>query len=151
MFGQLPLERVSQDLVFDKVGVDYAGPFHVKYGPVRKPTLVKTYTCVFVSLSVKAIHLELASDLSTEAFIACLRRFISWRGKPTVIWSDHGTNFVGATKEMDEMVKFLKTQRTQNTIGEFCSMQNIVWKFIPERAPHFGGIWEAAVKSMKTT
>ena len=96
MFGQLPLERVSLDLVF---GVDYAGPFHVKYGPVRKSTLVKTYTCVFVSLSVKAIHLELASDLSTKEFIACLWRFVSWRGKPTVIWSDHGTNFVENSKQ----------------------------------------------------
>ena len=58
--------------MFNRVGVDYAGPFYVKYGYVRKPTLVKSYVCVFVSLSIKAVHLELVSDLSTEAFIACL-------------------------------------------------------------------------------
>jgi len=57
MFGQLPVERVSPDLVFDKVGVDYAGPFLMKFGSVRKPTLVKTYACIFVILSVKAVHL----------------------------------------------------------------------------------------------
>ena len=84
MLGQLPIERLTPDLVFDKVGVDYAGPFYVKYGHVRKPTVVKTYASVFVSLSVKAVHLELVSELTTEAFLDCLRRFISQRGKPTL-------------------------------------------------------------------
>ncbi len=62
--GQLPIERVTPDIVFENVGVDYAGPIYVKYGYVRKPKLVKSYICVFVSLSVKATHLELVSDLT---------------------------------------------------------------------------------------
>ena len=53
MLGQLPIERVTPDLVFNKVGVDYAGPIYLKYGFVRKPTIIKAYLCVFVSLSVK--------------------------------------------------------------------------------------------------
>ena len=77
MLGQLPIECVTPDLVFDKVGVDYAGPFYIKYGHVRKPTVVKTYASVFVSLSVKAVHLEQVSELTTETFLACLRCFIS--------------------------------------------------------------------------
>ena len=39
------------------------------------------------------------------------------------------------------------------TIGEistFCATQRIEWKFIPERAPHFGALWESAVQSTKT-
>ena len=95
--GQLPFERVTPDLVFSRVGIDYAGPVLIKLGHIRKPTLIKAYIAVFVSLSVKAVHIELVSDLMSEAFIACLRRFIARRGKPTLIWSDHGTNFVGAT------------------------------------------------------
>ena len=95
MLRQLPIERTTPSLVFEKVGVDYAGPFYIKYGSVRNPTIVKAYTCVFVSLSVKAVHLELISDLTSEAFIACLRRFVARRGKPSLILSDHGTNFVG--------------------------------------------------------
>ena len=95
---------------------------------------------VFVSMSVKAVHLELVSDLTSEAFIACLRRFISRRGKPSLIWSNHGTNFVGAAREIRELVEFLETQKSQTTISEFCSSQNIQWKFIPEHAPHFGGL-----------
>ena len=112
--------------------------------------MVKAYICVFVSLSVQAVHLKLVSDLTTDAFIASLRHLIAHRGKPSLIWSDHGTNFVGAAREIKEFLEFLEEQKTQRTISEFCSAQNIVWKFIPEHAPHFGGLWEAAVKSTKT-
>ena len=51
LVGQLPTEQVTPDLVFDKVGVDYAGPVYVKYGSIRKPTVIKAYICVFVSVS----------------------------------------------------------------------------------------------------
>ena len=98
----------------------------------------------------KAVHLELVSDLTSEAFIACLRQFVSRRGKPTLMWSDHGTNFVGAAREMCEMVDFLRSQKARGVISNFCSAQNIEWKFIPEHAPHFGGLWESTVKSMKS-
>ena len=79
MLGQLPVERVTPGPVFDKVGVDFAGPINVNFGPVRRPTVVKSYICVFVSLTVKAVHLESVSGLTTEAFLASLRRFISPR------------------------------------------------------------------------
>ena len=85
MMGQLPMERITPDAVFDKVGIDYAGPVYIKQGSVRKPTILKAYVSVFVSLSVQAVHLELVSDLTTEAFLACLRRFIGRRGKPATI------------------------------------------------------------------
>lgn len=75
----------------------------LKKGSVRKPTLVKAYLCVFVCLSVKAVHLELVSDLTTKAFLATLRRFIARRGKPSLIRSDHGTNFVGAARELKNL------------------------------------------------
>ena len=105
--------------------------------------------CIYVSLSAKAVHLELVSDLTSEALIACLRRFVARRGKPSLIWSDHGTSFVGANRELKEFVEFLEHQKTQGVISEFCSTHNIQWRLIPECAPHFRGIWESAVKSMK--
>ena len=76
--GQLPSECVTPATVFETVGVDYAGPVNIKYGYTRKPTIVKAYICinVMVSLTVKAVHLELVSDLTSEAFIAALRRFV---------------------------------------------------------------------------
>ena len=67
------LSRVDCSPCICRVGVDYTGPFTIKYGSIRKPSLIKAYVCVFVSLSVKAVHLELASDLSTYAFKASLQ------------------------------------------------------------------------------
>ena len=67
---------MTTDMVLDRVGLDYAGPLLLKSGSVRKPTIAKAYVSVFVSLSTKAVHLELVTDLTTEAFIACLCRFV---------------------------------------------------------------------------
>jgi hypothetical protein len=147
--GQLPAERVTPDSVFSKVGVDYAGPVYIKLGATRRPTIIKAYVAVFVSLSVKAVHIEAVSDLTTEAFLACLRRFVSRRGKPASIWSDHGTNFIGAARVLTDLYRFLRQPGTEEAVTDFCTSQGIVWDFIPERAPHFGGLWEAAVKSLK--
>ena len=150
LLGQLPLEHVTPGSVFQKVGVDYAGPIKIKYGMIRKPTIIKAYICVFVSLSVKAVHLEAVSDLTSEAFIATLRRFIARRGYPTLLWSDNGTNFVGANREIKEFHEFLKQQQSKRIISDFCSSHNIEWLYIPEHGPNFGGLWEVAVKSTKT-
>ena len=79
MLGQLPIEHTTSGPVFEKVGIDYAGPFYIKYGSIRKPTIVIAYACVFISLSVKAVHLELVSDLTSEAFIACSKHFVARR------------------------------------------------------------------------
>ena len=105
------MERVTPDSVFEKTGLDYAGPLSIKYGHVRKPIIVKAYVCVFISLTVKAVHLELVSDLTTAAFIACLRRFVTRHGLPTLLWSDNGTNFVGASRELKELAQFLELQK----------------------------------------
>ena len=149
MMGQFLMERVTPDAVFSRVGVDYAGPILIKRGHVRKPVILKAYIYVFVSLSVKAVHLELVSDLTSEAFIACLRRFIARRGKPSLIWSDHGSNFVGAARQIRELFEFLRKDTYIEDISNFCTTQSIIWDFIPEKAPHFGGLWEAAIKSLK--
>ena len=149
LLGQLPRERLDPGLVFDQVGVDYAGPILTKSGSKRRPIIIKGYICVFVSFSVKAVHIEPVTELTTAAFIAALRRFVARRGKPSRIWSDHGTNFVGAARELKELYVHLRATETQGFITAFCSQQGIEWCFTPEHAPHFGGLWEAAVKSFK--
>lgn len=97
----------------------------------------------------KAVHIELVSDLTTEAFIATLRRFIARRGLPSLLWSDHGTNFVGAKSELSELYQFLQQQTPSGILSDFCSSRGIEWRLIPAHGPHFGGLWEAAVKSAK--
>lgn len=89
---------------------------------------------------MKAVHLELISDLPSVAFIACLRRFTASRSKPSSIWSDHGSNFVGATHKPGEFVDFLKQQKVNGEVSEFCTDQGIKWSFIPEHASHIDGL-----------
>ncbi|KXJ75959.1 hypothetical protein RP20_CCG010642 [Aedes albopictus] len=98
---------------------------------------------------VKAIHFELVSNLSTENFIAALQRFSSRRELPTDIHSDNGTCFVGANHELAALRELFNDQQHQQKLDEFCSLKGITWHFIPPRSPHFGGIWEAGVKSLK--
>ena len=127
--------------------MDYASPIWIKSGRVRKPFITNVYVALIVSLSVKAVHLEPITELTTTAFIATLHRFIARQAKPSITWSDHGTNFVGATREIHELVESVKN--SNECISDLCTTQGIWWKFNPKHAPHFGGLWEAAVKSMK--
>jgi len=109
----------------------------------------KAYISIFVCFSTKAVHIELVTDLTTDAFLAALKRFISRRGKPTCVYSDNGTTFVGANRKMKEFIQLINSERSQNAIKELLYSHDISWKFIPPHAPHFGGLWEAAVKSAK--
>ena len=86
MMGQVPSHRVTPSPPFSKTGLDFAGPFTLKKGHTRRPVLIKAYVCVFVCFANKAAHLGLVSDLTSEAFLAALRRFISRRGLPTDIF-----------------------------------------------------------------
>ena len=110
---------MTPDSVFERVCVDCAGPVYLKHGHVRKLVIVKASVCIFVSLTVKAVHIELVSDFTTEAFLASLRRFIGRHGKPILIWSDHGTNFVGAKNELKELGEFFEHKKSQEVISKF--------------------------------
>lgn len=74
--GNLPEFRVSLSIPFSHVGVDYAGPIHMKCSKGRGIKTFKGYIAVFVCMATKAIHLEAVSDLTTEAFLAALKRFL---------------------------------------------------------------------------
>ena len=149
MMGQLPHQRVHPSPAFTITGVDCAGPFTLKKGHTRKPVLVKAYIAIFVCFSSKATHIEIVSDLTTEAFLACLRRFVARRGLPQEIHSDNGTNFRGAKNDLNDLYQFLKSNTTLSAINSYLLSQRIQWHCIPERASHFGDLWEAAVKSTK--
>lgn len=147
IMSNLPVERLQANPPFHITGVDFAGPVYIKDKAGRGCKTIKAYIALFICFSVRAIHLELVSELSTEAFLLCLRRFISRRGKPAEIWSDNGTNFIGANKKLQEIHSFIN-ENQDNIITNTC-IEGIKWTFIPPRAPHFGGYWEAGVKSAK--
>ncbi len=149
--GMLPSSyRTTPAPPFDNTGVDFAGPFVIRQGYTRKPTLIKTYAAVFVCMCTKAVHLELCTSLSTDDFLATLQRFVARRGCPSHIYSDNGTNFLGAREEIRELQKLTESVSTRQAVFNFANSNAIEWHNIPPRAPHFGGLWEAAVKSMKT-
>lgn len=143
--GNLPSQRLSPGRAFLNSGVDYAGPIQLKTSNLRNCKIVKGYIAVFVCLVTRALHLEMVSDLSTEAFIAAFRRFIGRRGKCQTLMSDNGTNFVGAQRELKSLTNMLQSQY----ISSQFAAEGTQWKLIPPSAPHFGGIWEAGVKSVK--
>ena len=150
LMGQLPAARVTPMTAFTHTGIDFAGPFCLKLGHTRRPVKIKAYVCVFICLTYKAVHLELVSDLTTPAFKACLQRFVSRRGKPHHIYSDNGANFLGARNDLLELQAFLKSQDQDSDIKHYLlSQHQVTWHTIPQRSPHFGGLWESAVRSMK--
>lgn len=143
VMGDLPAGRVQPHFPFTHVGMDYGGPFIVKESRRRNAHTTKMYLALFVCMSVKAVHLELVTDLSTQAFLAALDRFVARRGIPSDIYSDCGTNYVGAARQIKELFHAVELQQTLS-IRIPCH-----WHFNPPAAPHFGGLWEAGIKSVK--
>lgn len=137
MMASLPPDRVTFSKPFWHSGVDFAGPFTLKGEVGRGSRRYKAYVAVFICLATKAVHFEVVSSLSTEAFLNALRRFVGRRGPVGRMYSDNGTNLVGAFRQLEDI---------QAQIHE----RSMEWTFIPPLAPHFGGLWEAGVKSMKT-
>ncbi|XP_062537690.1 uncharacterized protein LOC134206018 [Armigeres subalbatus] len=148
LMADLPTERVTPCPPFLRVGVDYCGPFNVAYHHRRnRPT--KVFVAVYICLVTKAVHLELAADLSAQGFIATLKRFTARRGEPEIIMCDNGRNFVGARRRLEELHRLFSDQQFQSTVTRHSTDEQIVFRFIPPRSPNFGGLWESAVKSFK--
>jgi len=145
--GYLPQERVTPSRPFLNTGVDYAGPVQLRTTRGRGHRAYKAFISVFVCLSTRAVHLEAVSDYTAEAFLAALRRFTSRRGLCRTLWSDCGTNFVGADAKLRQF--FSASSLDQRRIGKQLASEGIRWRFNPPSAPHFGGVREAAVKSLK--
>ncbi|KRX32907.1 hypothetical protein T05_1895, partial [Trichinella murrelli] len=120
IMAPLPKNRLVETHAFDNVRIDFAGLLYVKEGR----TISKIYICLFTCMATRAIHLEPTSDMTAQNFLAAFRRFISRRGKPSVVHNKK------STRAMTE--------------------EKIEWRFSCERGPWCGGYWERLVKSVKT-
>ena len=147
LMGDLPSERVQPCSPFLHAGVDFAGPINLKCSKGRGTRSYKGYIAAFICLSTRAVHLEVADGYSTQDFLDVFRRFVGRRGICATVWSDCGTNFVGADKELRALFQQAKVQSTE--IAQLLANDGTEWRFNPPSAPHFGGIWEAAIKSTK--
>ncbi|XP_055585016.1 uncharacterized protein LOC129737877 [Uranotaenia lowii] len=126
---------------FSFVGLDYFGPMNIRVGRSTNKRWVALFTC----LTIRAVHLEVVHSLTTTSCKMAVRRFVGRRGPPVEIYSDNGTNFLGASNELIEECRGINKELAEtftNTVTKWC--------FNPPSAPHMGGAWERLVRSVKT-
>lgn len=125
VMGNLPKVRLSATRPFENVGIDYCGHFFIKEKRHRNRSKLKVYAAIFICLATKAVHIELVENLTSEAFIGSLRRFFARRGKARALYTDNGTNFVGANNELKCFYEFLASQEVNEKIKKELSNQLI--------------------------
>lgn len=130
----LPAERVRDSKIFEIIGVDLTGPLFLK---AKNKVWIVIFTCAVY----RAVHLEIASSLTTENFLQAFRRFVSRRGRPLIVFSDNGRNFLGTDNMFGKLDWDIITTKT--------SVQQIKWKFIPPSSPWWGGWWERMIGILK--
>lgn len=148
--ADLPAPRVTLTRSFNHVGIDFSGAIAIRSSMTRNCRYSKGYICLFVCLATRAIHLELVTDLSSQAFICALKRFISRRGIPNCLYTDNATNFRGSKTELHDLYKMFKNETNYSQIIDLCSANYIEYKFTCPLASHMGGIYEAGIKSVKS-
>ena len=144
----LPRLRTTPAKPFLNCGVDFAGPIELKRHKGRCNVFEKGYFAIFICFATKAIHLEVVEDLSSNAFVAAFHRLIGRRGRVQNLHSDCGTNFIGSEKTISKSFRDFKKHWNAEIQSELAKEQTN-WHFNPPASPHFGGLWEAGVKSAK--
>ncbi|XP_077989886.1 uncharacterized protein LOC144444347 [Glandiceps talaboti] len=137
-----PRTRVSQSTPFTYTGLDYLGPMYIK----DNTEICKVWICLFTCLAVRAIHMEIIRDLSTDQFLLCLRRFIARYGTPKEVTSDNAPQFKLAKTTAD---KLWRDVTVDPDVKSYVADQGIKWNFIVELAPWMGGFYERLVGLVK--
>ena len=134
----LPEFRVVRSNPFAITGVDYTGASNIKAGTANN----KVYICLFTCMTNRAIHLELVESGDVQAFMRAFRRFVARRSCPSIMISDNASVFCSSAVNLK---KICESEHVCNSLSQL----NLQWKFIPSRAPHFGGIWERLIGMTK--
>ncbi|XP_058474048.1 uncharacterized protein LOC131446677 [Solea solea] len=147
--SELPSERSEPAAPFELTALDLFGPYVVR-DTVKRRTKMKVWGVVFSCMASRALHADIVEDLSTDGFLKAYQRFTALRGHPRKLWSDQGTNFVGAKPALKELYEFLnnidkdQVQKKATAAGTDWS-----WVFHPADSPHRNGAAEAAVHTLK--
>ena len=140
--ANLPDERLEPAPPFSYCGIDCFGPFLV----TERRSKLKKYGLMVTCMASRAVHLELLDDLSTDAFINSLRCVISLRGNIREIRCDRGTNFVGASNELQKAFDELDTDK----VHHFLLQKNCDFIFNFPYASHMGGVWERQIRTVRS-
>lgn len=132
--------RITESPPFSSTGVDFAGPFYVRYPSSENSN--KVWLCLFTCCVVRAVHLDLVPDMTASAFLRCLKRFVARRGFPRKMISDNGKTFKGAARTLRALMK-------QPEVQQYLSGNGLQWIFNIERAPWWGRMFERLIKSTK--
>ena len=139
----LPDYRITPARPFSTVGLDYMGPLRIKLAGEVSKIWVLLFTCAVV----RAVHLEVVFDLSTQSFLNALRRFVSRRGVPSLIISDQAATF----KLADQVLRKAWAKMLQSDdVANFSAQRGISWEFIAAYAPWAGGFYERMVGIVKS-
>ncbi|KAL2076334.1 hypothetical protein ACEWY4_028086 [Coilia grayii] len=149
VMSDLPPERTQRASPFEFTTLDLFGPFEVK-DTVKRRTTKKVWGIIYCCMASRAVHADLTDDQSAESFLQAYTRFVALRGHPRKLWSDRGTNFIGAKPALQQLYKHLDCLRTLS-IETVAAKNGTEWKweFHPADAPHRNGAAEAAVKLLK--
>ena len=139
--ADLPVDRLTPCPPFLRVGVDTFGPWLVTARKTRGLAQSKRWAILFSYLSTRAIHIEVVEELSSSAFINALPRFVSIRGEVKEFRSDRGTNFVGATDDLN--IQAINVE--DGPVGDFLCNKGTIWIFNPPHSSHMGGVWERMI------
>jgi hypothetical protein len=108
LMADLPKDRLQLSTpAFYACSVDLFGPMKVKFS---KNKTIKTWGVLFTCMNTRAVYVDLAQDYSTDGFLMTLRRFMSVRGCPSVIYIDRGGNLIGAKCELRNLMRNLITE-----------------------------------------
>ena len=108
--ADLPTCRLTETAPFTHCGVDIFGPsFIVK----QRRSEVKRYGAMFTCMASRAVHIEVTFSLDSDSFILALRRLIAKCGNVRSIYSDNGSNFIGAERELRKAYEEMNDDKTQ--------------------------------------
>ncbi|XP_041471862.1 uncharacterized protein LOC121421266 [Lytechinus variegatus] len=139
--ADLPQDRVEPSPPFTYCGLDCFGPFTIKEG--RKE--IKRYGLILTCMAMRAVHIEMLDDLSTDAFLNGLRCFIAIRGNVRLIRCDQGSNFIGAKHELKKGLRELDGDRVATQLLKL----DCEFKMNPPSSSHMGGIWERQIRNVR--
>lgn len=137
-----PRARCTPAYPFEATGVDLAGPYSLRSNAGR--TTVKRWLALFTCLRCRAVHVEVVDKLNKESFLCALVRFHARRNALRTLWSDNGTNFVGAQRELKECL-----QEWAKASALELQKKGLQWVFAPAKAPEWGGAYERMIGLFK--
>ena len=130
----LPKLRTEQPNSFEVTGVDFTGALYVKDNGNEQ----KVYICLCTCATTRAVHLEVVLDLTLESFMLAFQKFTSCRSTPATVISDNTSTYLAAVEELTRLFQ-------SSSLKTALEHHKVTWRFIPKRAPWYGGFWERLV------